>query len=149
MKVARFLKLAIATIAAPYMGVTTTLGGILVVGSFETGWESAASSVGLLIGVSAFAGGIIGLPAMLILGLPIHWLLVYINYPRSFGYVFGGAIVGTLVGALFALIMDDRSLTSHGPLLGFGAISGGVTAAYFWLIRRPDLDAPNPSTSAP
>jgi hypothetical protein len=64
-------------------------------------------------------------------------------------YLLPGALFGWLLMRLLHV------LPPHGPLdnpilsSGLGALIGAATASIFWLIRRPDRDAPNPPTPSP
>lgn len=58
-------------------------------------------------------------------------------------YVMLGALEGVFVGLVLSLVTGGYALLSA-PAAGY------LTSATFWLIRRPDRDAPpNPPTSAP
>lgn len=61
------------------------------------------------------------------------------------GTAFGTVILWNVLVANWRV----RQLTDVAPLLCFGAVVGGLTALFAWLIRRPDRDQPNPPTSMP
>jgi hypothetical protein len=122
---------------------------MVVLNIFDTDWTSVASNaIYLLVEVPLLLGAF-ALPCVVVLGLPIHALLARVGYPRSLGYIFGGAGGGLLVGAMVGSVLSPTPLSVQGNWLSFTAVSGAVTAAYFWLIRRPDLDEPNPVTTTP
>lgn len=98
--------------------------------------------------VAAFSGlmigGIIGWPILLVFGMPVHAFLLRATSARAWVYIIAGAVLGAAAGAF-------RFLSSGGtanpddliPLLAVGAATGIFTVMIFWLVRRPDKDAPS------
>lgn len=75
-------------------------------------------------------------PAMLVLGLPAHFLLVKIHWVNGWGYVLAGMVVGVIAAmAVFGgVALHNLSLAIIAALLG------ALTAWTFWLIARPSGD---------
>lgn len=67
-------------------------------------------------------------------------------------HVVAGAVLGACVGALLGLVVSWREPDAMSWNLAtfsiVGLSYGALAAGAFWLIRRPDRDAPNPPTSA-
>jgi hypothetical protein len=89
-------------------------------------------------------GCVIGAPGALLLGWPLHLLLLHLRWTHPLAYVGFGAPLGLLVITGFLAWMGSRSvlpttpeeLTSHAAVL----IGGGFGGLLFWLLRRPDRD---------
>ena len=66
-------------------------------------------------------------PAMMVLGLPVHLLLLKRHWTSGWSYTLAGLIIGALVAGIF-----------FGKLIAIlGAILGTTTGFTFWLIARP------------
>lgn len=90
-------------------------------------------------------GGMIGWPAMLIGGLPVHAYLARKNQTRLWIYTVLGLIIGSLAMFAYFSVVGDLIdlLTGEGGWLALsGPLSGGLAAGLFWLIRRPDQMSP-------
>jgi hypothetical protein len=148
---ARNVRLVLALAIAPFAGAFTTWAGLIIWMLLRNGWAHAPSDVFTLLYIPTLVALLLALPGLLVIGLLIHTVLMRFESHHSFGYVFGGAIAGLLFAALFsyAIPAHPTGLSMQNPLLALGAALGGSTAAYFWMIRRPDRDTPNPPTSTP
>ena len=93
-------------------------------------------------GISLVGSVMFGFPAMFVLGLPSHLLLKRAHLSWIVGYLVLGAVSGVVTILMMSLI-DNRF---YDFLVVPGLIAGAVSAALFWLIRRPDRDEP-PSSS--
>jgi hypothetical protein len=147
-------RLVIAILVAPVIGclVGLTVWALvytLVAGSLNAGPLILAPVLGLTYGVS------IGIAAMILFGLPIHALLHRFKRARSWAYLLGGSLAGAVTPFLVILALsaggegDESLLTVATQSVPPGAFLGLCCAGAFWLIRRPDLDPPNPPTSRP
>lgn len=145
-------RLVIATLAAPVAGcvVGAVLWGL---GYMVFTGESGAGSI-LLLPFMGFAYGVsIGMIASLVVGLPVHVLLVRMRLTSVWAYLACGAVSGAPMAFLVMLAVSGSSPpeNSNEVVVGatpLGAFLGFWVAAFFWLIRRPDRDPPNPPTSA-
>jgi hypothetical protein len=113
--------------------------------------------------VGAGIGVLLGIPAMLFAGLPVHALLHHYRFRSAVIYAVAGASAGLLLAlvaghlGLLTLLNSDLPPEEEPPsdLLSAvwvspQAVTLGMSSALgFWLIRRPDRDAPNPPTSTP
>lgn len=103
--------------------------------------EVATSLVGFALMGLAF-GVMLGWPAMIIGGVPLHAFLVRIHRTGFLIYALSGALLGTLVMLVYFFgtsgFRDPVSVLTSGPILLSGPLTGLLTAAQFWLIRRPD-----------
>ncbi|MBI3437071.1 MAG: hypothetical protein HY054_00150 [Proteobacteria bacterium] len=91
------------------------------------------------------------------IGAAIHILAVRLNLRSIWFYLLAAA----LAGAALALLLQDKilatsfsmsawTLTLRAQIVALGALPDLITATAFWLIRRPDRDAPaNPASTAP
>lgn len=106
--------------------------------------QHIAGMLAFLVGVGVFQGVIYGSLAMVILGLPRHELLLKRTKARAWMYAAAGLIAGAAFGAIFALpaLLASPQVVSSAALLPLGATAGAAAAMTFWLIRRPDRDAP-------
>ncbi len=88
-------------------------------------------------------------PAMLLLGLPIHLLLVKRHWTSGWIYALSGMVIGAIVDAVFferALFQGAGSAANAGQLLATSdaillalcASLGALTAWTFWLIALPN-----------
>lgn len=113
--------------------------------------------------LGAFVGGTVGIPAMLVAGLPAHALLYHRGLRSPVIYALAGALAG-LAAALVAgqlgvldIFNSDLPAEEEPPnglmsavwMFPQAAVFGACSALGFWLIRRPDRDAPNPPTPMP
>jgi hypothetical protein len=103
--------------------------------------EMATSLVGFSFMGLAF-GIVIGWPAMLIGGLPLHRLLVRHQNTQAWAYALAGTLVGTVVMVIYFMLAngwrDPVAVFLSGPVLLSGPVTGFLSAGFFWLIRRPD-----------
>lgn len=112
--------------------------------------------------LGAMAGAVLGIPATLVMGLPIHALLTQFKLRSAAIYAGAGAFGGILlaltagqIGLLDVLNSDvpkEDLLSNLVPSVRVfpQAVTLGTSSSLgFWLIRRPDRDAPNPGTRAP
>ncbi len=99
-------------------------------------------------------GAVVGVPTVVLAGLPVHHILSIIGRTHVLPYVLAGGLIG-LPAAVFGLaILSRGSLNMSAEGWAFacalGAITGAMSALVFWLIRRPDRDVrANPPTSTP
>lgn len=75
-------------------------------------------------------------PAMLLMGLPAHFLLVKIRWANGWGY----ALFGVIIGAILAVVVFGNVALHNLSLLVATALLGALTAWTFWLIARPNGD---------
>lgn len=80
------------------------------------------------------------------LGLGWHILCQRIGLTSVHAYWIAGAMVGAVPGALWLLPSGSFLIAA---IIPYGAVLGGLTGLFAWLIRRPDRDATNPTTSSP
>ena len=89
----------------------------------------------------------LGYPAMILLGLPVHFLLARLRRRGVGGYLLGGTLigVGVAVANLLPAIRDQvsagfvrESLPSWIAFATVAAILGAISALTFWVIARPD-----------
>lgn len=135
-------RLVAATLAAPLLGAA---GAAMTALPAICGEEISCApiSFGFAALFGAWFGLFIGLPAMVLLGLPIHALLVKRRTTSVFAYAGAGAVVGAAVSLAYFTLQA----TAFWVALGAGA--GALASAIFWLIRRPDRVTANPHTSLP
>lgn len=85
-----------------------------------------------------------------------HAIMARFNRRHIYYYLAGATLVG---GALTAAVLDrilraafhmtPWTVTLKIEIVAFGACVAALTAALFWLIRRPDRDLPNPDRATP
>jgi hypothetical protein len=142
----RTLRLVTALILAPIAATfvasgTYVLGGAIYQGEPPMGgWHLVPMWIATVWAYLA----IFGLLATFVIGLPLHIYLYRSNQLGLANYLGAGALGGAVIsGAMFAF-----SLISDPFAIPFaGALSGGLTGLFAWLIRRPDRDAANLTTS--
>jgi hypothetical protein len=143
---ARRLRLTTAVFVAPALG---SLGCALAL-AFATSCpgefcNSAAFSLATAYGMSI--GICLGIPAMILIGLPVHTLLVGARRITLLPYALAGMPAGIGAALVLERFMPMSDATSVAMLAAIGAGTGAASAALFWLLRRPDLD-PNLATPA-
>jgi hypothetical protein len=141
----KLLRLALATITAPIAGAITTWVLFLLFESTQAGFSTFHTSL-LVHALGVLMALYFAFPAMILIGLPAHAVLSAMNSRYVLGYAICGVVPGIVLAALYhyggAAFPDFQTLALGGML-------GGSTAIYFWLLRRPDRDAANPTTPAP
>jgi hypothetical protein len=127
-----------------------TLIIIQLVFSAGTSYPTRGTNNLAIILVSTVGGGIVGLAPALVVGLPMHHYLVRKQWNRALHYAALGAGVGAL--SIVVMVTIFQAWASGGGLpfllpgfymfLGMFAVSGAAGGLTFWIIRRPDRDAP-------
>lgn len=148
---ARIRRLFAAGFAAPLLGgsACTIVLSLLAMCPGQSCDVVLLSQVAL---AGAFGGLIVGIPAMLLFGMPAHAWLWSTGRKKIWHYAIAGVLVGVLTsGAIAALYVSPfGSGDLPFPRLAIiGSGTGAVSAVVFWLIRRPDRDEPNPPTPTP
>jgi hypothetical protein len=141
------LRLAAAIVLGPIIGAVV-FAIILRLLSFPL-----TSPIATVVDIVAMALPLalgLGIPGMLILGLPAHSMLVKAGQRSLLMYAIAGLIAGVFVACLFlcSVWLYDVGSDSPGQLtsdhlftvLLFAIPLGGLSAAIFWVIRRPDRD---------
>jgi hypothetical protein len=107
--------------------------------------DSRVEDLMISLVIASVLGALFVFPLMLTVGRFADVRLQRRRHTSALAYATTGGMIGGLLGCIVGLIAN-----SDGPyLLAFGIEAGPVSAAVFWLIRRPDRDAANPATSAP
>lgn len=101
---------------------------------------------GLMVG--GYTGLLLGVPAMLCIGLPMHAGLTRYRQTSPVAYLVAGALAGVLTGGLAAMVLPQSDGDSDLMMIVVAAGAGALASAIFWFIRRPDRAAANPPTSA-
>jgi len=131
--ISRTLKLALALLVPPTPAMMLGVAAFVVVGNNTNLYEATRVAAGF----GLIASIMVGFPAMALLGLPGHAVLLQLRKTAFWHYAFFGALAGIVT--VFALsAMDGRF---YRELLVLAAFIGLANAALFWLIRRPDRDA--------
>ena len=134
---ARELRTAVAIlVAALSAGLASTAIAFALPGREHIGPAAAPLIVALVAALS--------LPVLLTFGLVWHAYALDRGWRSSTRYAAAGAMAGLALGALVGLAAMDLILYAL-----FAPIVGAISAMAFWLIRRPDRDAPNPPTPSP
>lgn len=146
----RHKRLIIAALCSPILGalMSGNLVILMSVTSEAMGGPFYLSFYGLeLIGflqiqmLLIILGAIIGWPAIILMGLPLHRLFIAKWAGRLIAYLIGGTVSGFLAwylvgvwetGELYLRYADKFVLYVISPLTGL------TSALSFWLIRRPD-----------
>lgn len=91
---------------------------------------------------------LVGYPAMLILGIPVHLLLTNRHWTRVWSYALAGMVIGAIVAAVlvggvavknFSVIPDvNKSLGPSVAVFTLAALLGALVAWAFWMIARPN-----------
>ena len=159
----RSIALALACILAPVLAVT--IGTIAFVGELGAASEYSLGLVGAAM-VGVWIGVVVGIPTMLLVGLPLHAHFQRRGMTGLAPYALGGAIAGVFASLAFVLAPPPNGWQSWSHMVSgwwrlvlhwetptkvivFGALTGALAASVFWLLwllRRP---APNPTTSSP
>lgn len=102
-------------------------------------------TLGRLALLGAMLGALIGIPAMLLGGLPAHAWLLSRRRTSLVYYASVGAFVGLTAAAAFCFFEDPNISnwlfevqTLLLALIMPGIVAGGIAATLFWLISRPD-----------
>ena len=147
----------LAAIVSGPAAFTLVVLAIGVIGSpFSIAAGGGASFPMPLIGAGALLGAAIGWPIMLFFGLPAHAFLYRRGSRKAGSYLLAGVIVGFMAvvivlllgGALGAYSSDGALAVGLVSTSFFGLLISVLASWLFWLIRRPDKDAPRPDKVA-
>ncbi len=128
-KPSHLLRLTAAALLSPLVA-TLTIGFLL--------FGDAILLEGIFVGILFIA-----YPAMIVLGLPAHAILMRWNWRSVFHYAGAGALWGFVIALLLSVLIAP----DLGHALEEVTAACAICAGLFWLIRRPDRDPPNPPTS--
>lgn len=144
----RILRLSAAICLAPMLAAAVCAAGIGILLAASGDFHDALGLVGLaaMFGVSLGLG--LGLPAMLLIGLPTHAWLRWTGRASIYAYATTGIAPGVLAALVLLFNLPPPPGSWEGPafVAFIGAITGAVSGGLFWWIRRPDLDRPNLAT---
>jgi hypothetical protein len=139
----KWSKLFVATLAAPFGALlAVTLVAVLIEALSPHGAFFLTLWIVPLFGLGYTM--VFGLPLAIVFGNLLHALLSHFGQRKVFIYFLGGAIGGGLVaGVAFPFFQQNLFMS------GVCVVAAAAGMTTFWLIRRPDRDAPNPATPAP
>jgi hypothetical protein len=92
--------------------------------------------------VGGYYGATMGIPTALVLGWPLHALLIRLRISHALAY----AIIGSALALLAYLFFTSSRLVLLPYFLvdllnsGAAVLAGAIGGWIFWLIRRPDRD---------
>ena len=132
-------RLILATIISPAIGAFLM---IVVMTIFDQGaFDDPLGYFEFIGSVAGMGTLLVGWPAMLIIGLPLHGWLCHKSKRHWARYVGLGAIGGLIPALVFGLFDEVIPF----PLLLIGAATGSLTAILFHLIRGPHLALTEPA----
>jgi hypothetical protein len=138
----RLAKSIVAVFAAPMIaGVVVGLIWIMTSDAHSEEQQRLVMKIALIL------ASMFGIPGTLIIGLPIHALLLAQRWTNWWSYAIGGIACGFLYEGL-ALLLVYRLHPSKLPSnmveytngTAIMVVAGTITAVCGWLIRRPDRD---------
>lgn len=144
----KFLRSFIGLLLAPVAGGAIAMAGyflaVLVRGAVLGGLPDdllGTFLIAVTIGISS--GAQIGLVAAFIVGWPLHLILLRTGFIHLATYITFGSAIAVLAFQIISRFVFGRGnadfpLPFEMSLLA--AAAGGIGAAIFWLIRRPDHD---------
>jgi hypothetical protein len=150
----QWLRLILAVLFAPILaaGLVAALLAMIMVPDlvFQTEIGSATyrpatvpEIMASLFGFGAIGGAlgiVLGWPAMILGGLPVHAWLVRKGRTGWLPYALTGLGVGTFTMLIYFLatgsLRDSSLLLDPSPLLLSGPLTGFLAASLFWLIRQ-------------
>lgn len=119
-----------------------TLGVWKLLRSDASAWLSIILELpGVTLMLAATAGMMLGWPIMLLAGLPAYWLLMRVGWRQVWHFMLAGLCVGAACVVLFTRRAESGLLIYW----SIATLPGTLTGLVFWLIRRPDRDAPSAS----
>jgi hypothetical protein len=128
----------LATVMAPFGGLlgVTVLALIIAASTRDadfilTAWLVPVLGIGYALAI--------GLPLAIVVGTPLHMLLMHLKLRGLAAYFLAGLIVGAFAAAVLASLQLPTLLAGY-------AVAGATSMTTFWLVRRPDHDKPNPVT---
>jgi len=150
----RLIALALTCILAPVIAVT--IGTIAFVGDLGAAGEYSLGLIGTAM-VGIWLGVVVGVPTMLLVGLPLHAHFQRRSMTGLTPYALGGALAGVLASLAFMLAPPPSGWLSWSHMVSgwwrlvesweisakvliFGALTGVLAASMFWLLwllRRP------------
>lgn len=146
----KFLRSFVGLLMAPVAGGAIAMGGYALAAitrGFVTGTlpdDIFGAFIGSLT-IGIMAGARVGIAPTLVIGWPLHLILLRTGFVHLATYImFGAALSVGAVQFMLGFVYSDGPYGLPVPfetaLLAAGA--GGIGGALFWLIRRPDHDAP-------
>jgi hypothetical protein len=160
----RTVALLVACVLAPVIAVTVGAIAFFADELLDTGEYSLGFAGAAIVG--AWLGVVVGIPAMLLVGLPMHFHFQRRGITGAAPYALGGAVAGILASLVFMLAPPPngwRSLSDMASrwwslveywempakVLTFGALTGVLAAWIFWLLwllRRPTANLATPAS---
>lgn len=126
-----WIRLAVAALISPIVAASAVAAIFIGDAPYS---ENALDSIRSVASLAL----IVGYPAMLMLGLPAHTVLLKTGLRSGFAYVAAGAILGLVLALTLATVFHPEI----GEATGHIVLACALTAGLFWLIRRPDRDLP-------
>lgn len=127
-------------ILAPLLGGVVAATVTVIVAEVINPLSGALMSLHIFILMGLVAGAGLGIPAALIVGLPIHLLMKRAGMAGRLHY----AALGGLISVLLFVAMTGAALltwSSMNTVLAIAfALAGAISGSVFWSIRRPDHD---------
>lgn len=144
----KFAWAMVGLVLAPIAGATAAVSGygvFLVLRDGVMDVDEAWASILMYGSMGLSAGAVYGIAPALLVGWPTHLVMLRIGFTDPFVYCCFG---GSLAVAVFRMIVApafDVEISYRNSMLEpvlVAAIAGVIGGAVFWLLRRPDRDAP-------
>jgi hypothetical protein len=145
----RFLRSFVGLVLAPVAGGAIAMGGYALA-AITRGFVTSTlpSDVfgafinSVTIGIEA--GAKLGVPPTLVIGWPLHLILLRTGLVHLATYItFGAALSVVAIQLMLRVVYSASPYAMPVPfeVTLLAAAAGGIGGALFWLIRRPDQDA--------
>lgn len=132
--------------AAAVTGAALAVGMVALSLIFGRGNATAGPNYLSLILMGTVVGGTAGLIPAFLVGLPLHHYLVRMkwNGAKHYAALGAGVAIATTLVLLMIFLGGQGAWLNPGvaiflAIVSFAGVMGGLT---FWIIRRPDRDAP-------
>ncbi len=132
----RIARTALGLILAPIVG------GVIVIAMLDVGElvRSPGHSAGFLVTMAEISA-FLGVPPALVIGWPLHLLLLRTRMTHLPVYLGLGVVLGIVALLVMSAFTGGPSrFLDETELLLLVAGAGAIGALLFWLIRRPDKD---------
>lgn len=128
-------------VLAPPIGGALAAAALVIAAAIMTPSSGALINLHVSIMIGLVVGAVFGVPAALLIGLPVYLAMKRYEIVRRRYY----AALGGLIAALLCVVLSGQAMLSSptlsATLLAAFALGGIIGGIVFWSIRRPDRDS--------
>ena len=143
------LGLFLAPIAGGMTGLLIYLGYSSIVDPTSVVGGDTVDTLRFGVTAGAMYGGLLGVVPSFLVGWPLHIVMQRLRLTQWWAYIALGLLLAAVAGLLVAPTFGMSVIYFGAGIMLMLAMSGAIGGLVFWLIRRPDRDAPASPPAAP